>query len=251
VTIPAYLAAEQDKIRVEYTERDRDFVPATLQHLSSAIKQLADYFDLPASFPTVRAIIVPNRPEFDRCVKEILKIEIEVPSDPCRIAQPQRTDLILLSPNAYGQSTTTYTPDGYERLITHETVHIVEECLSPDMEKTPRWWSEGLAMFLSRQWIEGEGERVVQEVAAGRIPAIADMQQGPAASEGVKLCYVWGWTIVMYIDEAYGKSMIKRIVRECDDGNVFAVLDEDPHELEAKWKDWLREAAATGAFRIE
>jgi len=249
MTAPAYITAEEGDIRVQYTEGDRAFVQPTLDHLSSAVAYLTDYFELPAPFPAIRAVLVPDRAEFDRCVKEILRIDIEVPSDPCRVAQPQRTDLILLSPAAYEKGVTEYTPEAYQRLIMHETVHIVEECLSPDIDKTARWWSEGLAMHLSGQWEEGEGECVVEEIAADRIPSIADMCHGPIASEGVKLCYLWGWTVVMYIDRTYGKAVVTRIVRDCDDGNVFAILDEDPSDFEAKWKNWLRSMAATGSWR--
>ena len=240
MTPPVYLTAEQSNVRVEYTQKDQAFVDATLDHLSSAIRYLTDYFQLPGSFPAIRAILVPNRPEFDRCVKEVLRIDIEVPSDPCRTAQPQRTDLILLSPAAYENGVTEYTPEAYRRLITHETVHIFEEYLSPDIEKTARWWSEGLAMHLSGQWKEGERERVVQEIAADRIPSIADMQHGPITSKG--------WTIVMCIDQVHGKGLLRRIVNECEAGIVFAILDEDPRQFEAEWKLWLREAAATGSW---
>jgi len=71
------------------------------------------------------------------------------------MAQPQRTDLVVLSPSAYEQhSIFRYFLDEYRRLLFHEMTHMFEEYLAPAsaMEAVPRWWSEGLAVYLSGQW---------------------------------------------------------------------------------------------------
>jgi hypothetical protein len=233
-----YLVLQQDGMTVEYMPEDQAFVAATLDGLIKGAALLTDYFDLRGRFPSVRAILVPDRGEFDRCVAEVLRIQIEVPSHPARIALPQGTNLVLLSPRAYEPGRYRYTSEGLERLIGHELTHIVEEHLSPNIEALPRWWSEGLAMHLSGDWLE-EAAHVREGVAAGRIPAMAAMQDGAVTDVSVRLCYQWGWTVVRYMETAHSRAGIRRIVGQCADGDVLATLDEDPASLERAWREWL------------
>jgi hypothetical protein len=61
--------------------------------------------------------------------------------------------MVVISPSAYAVHTTfKYIPDEFRRLLIHELIHMMEEFLTPDIETTPRWWSEGLAVYLSGQW---------------------------------------------------------------------------------------------------
>jgi len=234
-----YLSLKQDNIIIEYMTQDRRFVEKTFNHLSEAVCFFTGYFELEDTFPTIRAILTPNRGEFDRCVKEILKIDIEVPSHPHIMATPQRTDLVILSPLAYVKGINHYSPEGYRRLLFHEVVHIFEEYLSPNIEMVTRWWSEGLAMYLSEHWKDEKAE-MLERIEKGTIPPIKEMEGGSAFSDNaVRLCYLWGWTIVKYIESAYGRGMIRRIVKECDDGDIFKMVGEKPQSFEKRWKGWL------------
>jgi hypothetical protein len=233
-----YLVLQQDSMALEYVPEDQGFVAATLDGLLKGAALLTDYFGLHGRFPSVRTILVPSRGEFDRCVAEVLRIQIEVPSHPARIGLPQGTNLVLLSPRAYVPGTNRYSPEGYECLIGHELTHIVEEHLSPNIEALPRWWSEGLAMHLSGDWLE-EAAHVREGVVAGRIPALAEMHDGAVADVSVRLCYQWGWSVVRYIESARGRTAIRRVVEQCADGDVLATLDEDPVALERAWREWL------------
>ena len=96
-----YLVLQQDGMTLEVVPEDQAFVAATLDGLLKGAALLRDYFGLHGRFPSVRTILVPDRGEFDRCVAEVLKVQIEVPSHPARIGLPQGTNLVLLSPRAY------------------------------------------------------------------------------------------------------------------------------------------------------
>jgi len=233
-----YLILRQDGMTLEYVPEDQGFVAATFDGLAKGEARLTDYFGLHGRFPSVRTILVPDRAEFDRCVAEVLQIQIEVPSHPARIALPQGTNLVLLSPRVYEPGRYRYTPEGFERLIGHELTHIVEEHLSPNIEALQRWWSEGLAMHISGDWMD-ELPHVVRETAAGRIPAMAAMQDGAVADVSVRLCYQWGWTVVRYIESVHGPAGIRRVVEQCADGDVLAALGEDAASLERAWREWL------------
>ena len=61
---------------------------------------------------------MPDRSEFDRLVTDLLGVEIEKPSNSGRIAQPQKTDIVFLSPSAFEQhSKYEYVLNDFRRMI--------------------------------------------------------------------------------------------------------------------------------------
>jgi hypothetical protein len=232
----SYLALGDAKIEVRYADGEQSFAAEAFAVLDQALPGIMAYFDLADPFPQVRVILVTHRAEFDRLVRDLLRVEIEVPSHPARIAQPQRTDLVALSPSAYhNHSTFEYVPDQFGRLLVHELVHMVEEHLSPNIEASPRWWGEGLAVYLSQQWLHGADFRTpaLDGIAQRHIPGFSQVETD------TRLAYEWGWTMVRFIEKTYGRDMIVQMVRECNDGNVFSVIGETSANLEARWMAWL------------
>lgn len=236
-----YLTAKKDRITIKYKDKDEEFIEQTFQALKNSVNYLAEYFELKEDFPFILAVLVLDRSEYDRLVTDLLKVKIKLPSDPWRIAQPQRTDLVILSPSAYEKhSLFTFKPDDYNRLLFHEVVHMFEEYLTPDMEKTPRYWGEGLAVYLSSQWKYEDDFRgpVVKAISDKNIPSIFEIEKN------IKLCYQWGWTIVRYIEDSHGKSTILKIVRECDDGNIFKILNVNDKTFQKNWTEYLHKLKA-------
>lgn len=231
-----YLALGDTKIEIRHVEGEHSFAQEAFALLSKKIPSITSYFRVSGAFPKVRVVLVPNRNEFDRLVRDLLRIEIEAPSNPARIAQPQRTDMVVLSPSAYAShSIYKYVPDEFRRLLVHELVHMVEEYLSPCMEATPRWWSEGLAIYLSDQWLYEDEFRkpVLEGISQNEIPGIREI------ADDRKSAYEWGWTIVRFIESTYGKEKVLQIVRECADGDVFSVIGEGADSLQDRWRHWL------------
>ena len=241
-----YQSLQQGAAKVEFVEQDRALVLEVLSAVNEAVASLSIYFRI-QDVPAIRTILTPSRSEFDRCIREVLRIEIEVPSNPVRVAQPQRADLVLLSPRSWDEELHKFTPGGFRRLIAHEVAHIVEEHLSPNIERLPRWWSEGLAMYTSGQWEEPDvKEKVLSALEADEVPSITLMQNGPVSSHGVRLCYTWGWTLVMYVDRVLGTDMVRKVVVECVDGDVFTVLGQNQESFGAGWREWLNRLHANG-----
>jgi hypothetical protein len=54
-----------------------------------------------------------------------------------------------------------------------------------------------------------------------------------------RLAYDWGWTIVRFIEQTYGRNMVLQIVKECTDGDVFSMTGEESASLESRWMKWL------------
>ena len=233
-----YLTLENAQFEIRYLEGDHRFAQEAFGILSQELPSLTDYFLLQKLLPKVRVALVINRNEYDRLVRELLRVEVEGPSSPYRIAQPQRTDMVVLSPSAYeGHSVYHYNPDEFRRLLIHELVHVVEERLSLDIEASPRWWSEGLAVYLSEQWRyeDVSMKTALDGIANNKIPSFCQIEAEK------NLAYDWGWTIVRFIESSYGKEMILRMVKESTDGNVFSVIGETAGVLEKMWREWLAE----------
>jgi hypothetical protein len=124
---------------------------------------------------------------------------------------------------------------------------MVEEYLSPNIEASPRWWGEGLAVYLSEQWRYDEefSKPAMAGVAQGAIPNFAQIEAER------KLAYDWGWTMVRFIERHYGQGMILRMVKECGDGNVFAVIGAEVGQLESQWRHWLQTESQNTSPRLE
>ncbi len=223
-----------------FQSTDAQYTSQTATAIEKGWHIVTDYFQIAGSFPKVRAILVPNRNEFDRLVKDLLKVSIEYPSHPARIAQPQKTDIVLLSPAAYNQhSVFEYKPDYFERLIIHEMVHVAEELLSPDIEHTPRWWSEGLATYLSQQWKHETDvySPVIEGIQSNAIPGLNEIESS------IKLAYDWGWTLVKFIETRFGKSAVVKIVKTCADHNIIEKTNMSVTEFEHNWREWMLSAS--------
>jgi hypothetical protein len=236
-----YESIGRGRAAVEHLPVDLDFAQAALDAIRDAMHALEAHFGLGEDALSVRCILAPDRAEFDRCVRDVLGVEIESPSHLARVGMHQRNDLVLLSPRACDPRFAVYSPDGFKRLVFHEVVHIMEEHLSPDIEAVARWWSEGLAIYLSDQWREPrETQRVLEAIEEGRVPSMAEMGGDSAwGSRAARLPYVWGWTIVMYVEQVHGRDTVRRAVKDCADGDVPRALGVEPDRFECAWRSWL------------
>jgi Peptidase MA superfamily len=239
-----YLMLRSDRIDVCYVEMDRRYAEDIAATLAKSIDTLVAYFDITEPLPRIRAILAPDRDTFDVLVADLLHVQIERPSDPRRVAQPQKTDIVFLSPSAYAaQSAYDYVHDDFLRMAHHELVHVIQEFLSPGIEESPLWWDEGLAVYLSNQWMfSGQfrfREPVLESIRSGETPNMSAIQADHA------LAYSFGWTIVRFIDQELGRDTIARIIKRMRDGDVFSLLGMDAGVLENRWHAWLLKGAGS------
>ncbi len=232
-----YSSLMRSRVTVIYARKDEQYAEETCDTLIQAVRNLTEQLGLAGEFPPIRAILAPDRTEYDRLVTHLLMVQIETPSDDRRIAQPQGTDLVVLSPSAYEtHSAYRYDRNEYDRLLHHEVAHMFEEHLAPDIEAIPRWWSEGLAVYLSEQWKHEDDFRlpILRAIREGTIPRIREILMS------VRLSYAWGWTMLAYVDRAYGRHALLRAVRKCVGGDMFGALGVDRSDFEKAWRAWFQ-----------
>ncbi len=232
-----------DRIQVRYRRADAALAADTMETLKHAAVSLAAYFQLTGSLPRIRAFLAADRDAFDHLVADRLRVEIEHPSDPRRIAQAQKGDMVLLSPSAYEtHSAYRYVPDDYRRMVRHELVHVIQEHLSPGIEQSPLWWDEGLAVYLSGQWqVRGQfrfRESVEEHLRDGRMPLLPDVL------DRRELAYAFGWTLVRFIEQHMGRDIIVHVVKTMKDGDVLSAITGDPERFHMAWTAWLQSGAA-------
>ncbi len=233
-----YLKKFKGKILIYYREKDSLYTNQILAIVKVAYNDLKSYFNLEKDITGIRLILVPIRTEFDRLVADLLEVPIERPSDPRRVAQPQRTDIVFMSPSSYEKHCAySYKQDEFERMIKHELTHVFEEYLTPDMEISPGWWSEGLAVYLSDQWQYRSQfefcEPVLNALESGNIPSISEILSDRL------LRYTFGWTIVMYLEQTMGRELIVRTVKTLKDEDLLKSIGLSAETLHKGWLEWL------------
>lgn len=231
--LAGYSRIGDPQVEVRYAPGERAYAEDALGAIREALPSVLSYFALEQGFPRVGAVLAPRRDEFDRLVHDFLKVNIERPSHPARIAQAQKMDMVVLSPSAYAtESTFRFVPAHFRRLLHHELVHIGEEFLSPNIEAVPLWWSEGLAVYLSRQWAhEPAFARPAQTgIRAGLVPSLSEIEASRRQANN------WGWTWVWFVEHTYGAATVREIVARCADGDVLSLLPGGRDVVERAWR---------------
>ncbi|MBC7220437.1 hypothetical protein H5T55_03010 [Candidatus Bipolaricaulota bacterium] len=234
--LAGYSRIGDPQVEVRHAPGERGYAEDTLSAIREALPSVLSYFSyfgVEQGFPRIGAVLAPCRAEFDRLVHDLLRVNIERPSHPARIAQAQRMDMVVLSPSAYAtESTFPFVPAHFRRLLHHELVHIGEEFLSPNIEAVPLWWSEGLAVHLSRQWAhEPAFARAAQTgIAAELLPSLSEIERSRRHAND------WGWTWVWFVERTYGTATVREIVATCVNGDVLSLLPCARDALQRAWR---------------
>jgi len=223
----------RNNIKIYYKEKDKIYVNETYSGILEGVRLLRDYLKIKKTLPAIEITLAENRKEYDLILSNKLGLKI-VKTPATRIGQPIGTNLLLLSPNAYeSDSKYTYKKEEYHRLMIHEYTHIIIRLLSCREEAVPRWFEEGLAVYLSEQWLYEDEfiEPVYWGVKKNKIPTLSKIISNRV------YYYFWGWTIVKYIEKYYGIKMILEIISNCSQYyDVFKIIGEECNVVEIKWR---------------
>ena len=233
-----YGIAHFKRARIIISKNDEDVLRETYRNFVYGCKTVLKYLGLRVELPLFNIFIAPSRKEYDRFVAHLTKI----PTSKGRVAQPQMADLYLLSPNAYPKDAESVYlgPNGvydkglYRRTVVHEAVHMAEEYLSPKgaMETRPQWWKEGLAVYVSGQY---KKDRDIKELIKSSLDKIPDIRGVKGANS-----YVWGWSIIRYIETRFGKNKILNILEKQVDLDLHKTFKIQQQVFEKEWQKTAR-----------
>lgn len=157
------------------------------------------------------------------------------------VASGVATKLDMISPklwdnqsceHIYSETTNT------QQLITHELVHIYHGQLnvSPDFSNVEGidWFVEGLATFASGQCDTSRIAEVKKAISENKIPMSLDnFWKG-------KIKYGLSASVVMFIDNKYGRNKLKELLPLNKKSEILSVLKITESELLNEWKEYVQ-----------
>ena len=130
-----------------------------------------------------------------------------------------------------------------KRAVPHEFSHlIIHRVTDNPFGSLPRWLDEGLAM-----WAEGDLEAeyrnaLSQAVRSNRLLSLRSLASNfPADSRQATLAYAQSHSVVVYIQEAFGRGKIGELLAvfkegSTDDSALTRVLGVTVEELDSRWR---------------
>jgi hypothetical protein len=125
-----------------------------------------------------------------------------------------------------------------QQIITHEMVHVLHGQLniSPDFSNAEGidWFVEGLATYVSGQCGSAKIEEIRQAVSDNNVPvSLENFWTG-------KLRYGLSGSVVMYIDNRYGRTELKKLLWYNKKSDILESLKTTESELLSGWKTYIQ-----------
>jgi hypothetical protein len=184
-------------------------------------------------------LIHPNRHSMDSTWQKDWKMP-DFKSECWMVASGVANKLDMISPkhwdkeaceHVYSESRKT------QQLITHELIHVYHGQLnaSPDFTNVEGidWFVEGLATFASGQCDSKRMEEVKKALTANQLPTDLDhFWTG-------NLKYGLSGSMVMYIDEHFGRAKLKQLLPYNKKSEILLALQTTEIELVKNWRQYL------------
>lgn len=110
--------------------------------------------------------------------------------------------------------------DWVEELVVHELAHLVfDEAVTNPYQYPPRWLNEGLAVYLSKGYDNGDRDQVARAAASDTIiPLQGLVGQFPTRALRIGLAYAESAAAVDYFVESYGEERLVELITSFADG---------------------------------
>jgi hypothetical protein len=126
-----------------------------------------------------------------------------------------------------------------QRLITHELVHVYhgQQNKSPDFSDVTGidWFVEGLAVYASGQCDSIRISEVKKAISENRIPETLDKFWTG------NLKYAFSGTVVLYLDEKYGREKIISLLKYNNIEELLSALNTIGFEIMNGWRKYMKE----------
>jgi hypothetical protein len=129
-------------------------------------------------------------------------------------------------------------------IVMHELVHTAErQLLGATPGRVPKWFSEGLAIWISGERIEEEA--IHRALACGMLPPLAEFYRewGPPEGPRARLGRAVAGSFWRFVAERCGRDTSRRILGAVKQGRTFAqafatVTGESWEHTEVQWRVW-------------
>ena len=201
-----------------------------------AVKEFMDN-DFQSSFDVY---IHPNRLSIDQTWQQDWNYP-HFRSECWMVASGIATKMDLLSPERWADEACEHNSsetEETERLILHELYHVYhgQHNVSPDFSELYGldWFAEGFATYASGQCDQQRMGEVKKAITDGKVPdALDDFWTGD-------LRYGFSGSMVMYIDQTYGREMLSELLKFNEKTEVLELIGIAETKLLEEWEDFMR-----------
>jgi len=223
---------------LKFSSSDKDHVKEYKDLVDNGIVVVTSFFTTP--FPQLFAVIIhPDRHSLDSTWQKDWNIP-GFKSECWMVASGVASWLNMLSPKTWDNASCEHSYKEIrktQQVITHELVHVYHGQFnaSPDFGNTEGidWFVEGLATYASGQCDSVRIAEVKNAIFNKKIPGSLDeFWTG-------KLRYGLSGTVVMYIDNIYGRERLKQLLPFNKKSSLLSALKLTETELLEKWKAYM------------
>jgi hypothetical protein len=221
-----------------YNARDRENKKEYMALLESGKREVQTFFN--SNFRNSFDVYIhPNRHSLDSAWQSDWKIA-DFKSECWMVASGIAAKLDIVSPKRWEKEACEHNyfqTEKTQQLITHELIHVFHGQLnaSPDFSDVDGldWFVEGLATYASGQCDSLRIAQVRGAIADGKIPnSLDDFWTG-------KLKYGLAGSVVMFIDERYGRKILIDLLPFNKKTDLLAALKISESELIREWKTYI------------
>lgn len=222
-----------------YTTRDKKAKKEYLQFIHRGLKSVNAFFNQPMSRP-FKIVIHPDRHSLDSTWQKDWNMP-DFKSECWMVASGVADKLDMISPQAWSAEACEHQyVDNLktQRLITHELFHVYHGQLnvSPDFSEVDGidWFVEGLATYASGQCDSTRMNEIRKAILENKIPSSLDKFWTG------KLKYGLSGSIVMFIDQKYGRAKLNDLLKFNKKSKVLSALNITEIELIDEWKKYMK-----------
>jgi hypothetical protein len=157
-------------------------------------------------------------------------------------AIPEKNRILLIFPGSFNK------PSRLQFIIAHEIAHLLIHKRAATF--VPRWFDEGMAMYLSREPSIIDELQLLLAVAIGGIIPLQELSHSfPETGRRARLAYMESLSTIVFLSEDFGTSSGVQILdatRETGDfrAGFIKATGIDLPQFEMEWRAWIRKRFA-------
>ncbi len=218
--------------RLHYTAPDQHAAPRYAEQIEAAYEELSSNLGLQLA-GTTDLFLCPTEELFNELTGNL------VPHWGEGVADPIHNLIVLKSPELTGNR------QRFPRLVRHELIHILVGRAVRSPQSVPKWFSEGVAMFFSRDEEFASGKAISKALLSDSViplDEIDDVLRFHSAK--ARLAYEESYSFTAFIEEQLGKGSLLRLIRELRQRPNFSeafaqALGVHLFDLEFEWMQYV------------
>ena len=134
------------------------------------------------------------------------------------------------------------------QVLRHEIAHVLfGQCTRKAVKEIPLWFVEGIAIYLSEEWVPSRHETLLKHIFSKSILPLQELTRGfPSSQVGADLAYAQSQDALRWLVELKGRDRLFAIITELQAGNNFetafeTVIGWDLATYDTLWRESLSE----------